>query len=139
MDEIIEEQKETKITFKFVAFSKEGIEKILNLTTKTNGKTTTKKISPLTSADLNLLFFIINRMNFNNLSTLPVQKEIKNNLNLSQKQISTSLHKLIKLDFIIKVNQPRTYFLNPKFIYLGTDRKNKIIEWKRAKQTKSKS
>ena len=119
---------ETK--FKFVAFSKEGINLIQSLTTKITTKKT-KKTSKLTTADINILFYLINNMTYENTSKIPPQKIICSELNISQKQVSISINKLINEKIIIKTPAPRTYFINPKYFYLGKDRKNKIIKWKK--------
>lgn len=114
--------------FKFLAVAKDGIKKLIELTQKTNTKT--KKTSALTTADLNLLFTILNRLTYSNTSTIPKQKDLTQQLNISQKQVSTSINKLIKNQIIIKLKkQPRTYFINPKYFYLGQERKNKIYQW----------
>ncbi|AEG41733.1 replication/maintenance protein RepL [Lactobacillus kefiranofaciens] len=127
--------------FKFIALTKQGIELIQKLTTKSTTKTTSKtskKKSELTSADINLLFYIINNLTYENTATIPPQKIISLDLNLSQKQISLSIKKLTNQEIITKLNIPRTYFINPKFFYLGTDKKNKIIKWKKAIKEKKK-
>ncbi len=123
----------SKSNFKFIAFSKQGLELIQKLTTKQTTKKTTKtskKASDLTAADINILFFILNNLTYENTSTIPPQKQIEKELNLSQKQISQSINKLINQKIITKTKAARTYYINPKFFYLGTDKKNKIIKWK---------
>ena len=123
----------TESNFKFIAFSKQGIELLQKLTTKqiTSIKKINKKSSELTSADINILLYILNNLTYENTSTIPPQKEICIELNLSQKQVSISINKLIDKEIIIKIKPARTYFISPKYFYLGTDRKNKIIKWKK--------
>lgn len=115
--------------YKFLAFSKAGINKLLELTTKKQG-TKSKKISPFTSADINILFYILDNLNYENTATIETQKEIQGTLGLSQKQISQTITKLINNNIMVKIDKARTYYINPNYFYLGTDRKNKIIQWK---------
>ena len=74
----------TESNFKFIAFSKQGIELLQKLTTKqtTSTKKINKKSSELTSADINILFYILNNLTYENTSTIPPQKEICIELNL---------------------------------------------------------
>lgn len=118
--------------FAFIALTKQGIQLIQQLTTKITTKTTkktSKKTSELTLADINVLFYILNNLTYENTATIPQQKIICSDLNLSQKQVSISINKLIEKKIILKINISRTYFINPKFFYLGTDKKNKVIKW----------
>lgn len=103
---------------------------MLELTHK-SPTTGTKKSSILQISDINLLLYILSKITYDNTATIPTQNKLKEILALSQKQISHSLNKLIDKDFLLKTKEVRTYYINPKFFYLGNDQKNKIIKWKK--------
>ena len=133
-----EEPKEKldKPKFIFLPITPVELQHLLKLTHKTGEA---KKTSTLTIADINLLLYILTKINYYNTAQIPTQNELKEKLNLSQKQISTSLRKLIKNDFLIKTKEVRTYYINPRYFYLGKDKKNKLIEWKKLTKEKMNS
>lgn len=50
-----------------------------------------------------MLFYILNNLTYENTATIPQQKIICSDLNLSQKQVSISINKLIEKKLFLKL------------------------------------
>lgn len=114
-------------SLRWFATTKEATTKILNIIATTAGKTS------IQLPDISVLFFIINKMDYDNKAKLPTQKEIGKQINLSPRRISMAITKLQKYSFIAKTSEAKTYYINPFYFYIGDyrDLHSKYETWKK--------
>ena len=97
-----------KLNIKWFATTKLGIEELAKNTDFS-----------LTSSDFRLLFYLLSKIDEDNLATLPKQKDISTEINISVRKISEGLRRLHEAKIIVKSGKPKTYFINPAFFYTG--------------------
>ena len=93
-----------KLNIKWFATTKLGIEELAKNTDFS-----------LTSSDFRLLFYLLSKIDEDNLATLPKQKDISTEINISVRKISEGLRRLHEAKIIVKSGKPQTYFINPAF------------------------
>ena len=93
-----------KLNIKWFATTKLGIEELAKNTDFS-----------LTSSDFRLLFYLLSKIDEDNLATLPKQKDISTEINISVRKISEGLRRLHEAKIIVKSGKPKTYFINPAF------------------------
>ena len=93
-----------KLNIKWFATTKLGIEELAKNTDFS-----------LTSSDFRLLFYLLSKIDEDNLATLPKQKDISTEINISVRKISEGLRRLHEAKIIVKSCKPKTYFFNPAF------------------------
>ena len=94
-----------KLNIKWFATTKLGIEELAKNTDFS-----------LTSSDFRLLFYLLSKIDEDNLATLPKQKDISTEINISVRKISEGLRRLHEAKIIVKSGKPKTYFINPAFL-----------------------
>lgn len=114
---------------RWFATTKNAINYINQINTNNKGK------ESIQLPDISVLYYIINKMDYNNKAKLPTQKIIGKELSLTPRRISTAITKLKKFNFIAKDKQPKTYFINPFYFYIGDyrDLHHKYESWKKLK------
>lgn len=114
---------------RWFATTKNAINYINQINTNNKGK------ESIQLPDISVLYYIINKMDYDNKAKLPTQKIIGKELNLTPRRISTAITKLKKFNFIAKDKQPKTYFINPFYFYIGDyrDLHHKYESWKKLK------
>ena len=60
-------------------------------------------------------FYLLSKIDEDNLATLPKQKDISTEINISVRKISEGLRRLHEAKIIVKSGKPKTYFINPAF------------------------
>ncbi|QCQ04793.1 hypothetical protein FAX13_09270 [Ligilactobacillus animalis] len=89
-------------------------------TTKVGMEELAKNIDfKLTSSDFRLLFYLLSKIDEDNRATIPTQKIISDEINISVRKISEGLRRLREAKIIVKTVEARTYFINPTFFYTG--------------------
>ena len=96
------------LNIKWVATPKKGIEELAKNTDFN-----------LTTSDFRILFYLLSKIDEDNRATIPKQKDISNEINISIRKISEGINRLQKASIIIKSQEAKTYFINPTFFYTG--------------------
>ncbi|MTB65221.1 hypothetical protein GGG87_09460 [Streptococcus sp. zg-86] len=73
----------------------------------------------LTSSDFRLLFYLLSKIDEDNRATIPKQKDISAEINISIRKISEGLRRLREAKIIVKTDESKSYFINPAFFYTG--------------------
>ena len=97
-----------RLNIKWFATTKLGIEELAKNTDFS-----------LTASDFRLLFYLLSKIDEDNRATLPKQKDISTEINISVRKISEGLRRLHEAKIIVKSDEPKTYFINPAFFYTG--------------------
>lgn len=79
----------------------------------------------LTKADFNFLFFLLNEMNRDNCVVMEKQEILEKRLKLTKRTLSRSIQKLIDGNIIVKTDKPKTYMINPRYVYTGGEMQEK--------------
>lgn len=111
-------KKKKKVWWFFMSRYKKNLKNKTWLAGTIQGLESLAKNDKLSSSDLRILFYLLSKIDEDNRSLVPAQKTISDELNLSIRKISEALKKL-KDEQIIKKEKNRTYFINPKYFYLG--------------------
>ena len=101
-------QYKRRLNIKWFATTKLGIEELAKNTDFS-----------LTASDFRLLFYLLSKIDEDNRATLPKQKDISTEINISVRKISEGLRRLHEAKIIVKSDEPKTYFINPAFFYTG--------------------
>lgn len=102
----------------FVATTKEWLKCISAELVEQTEFVNNKKLV-LQMADLRVLHYLLDKMDYNNYAVVPVYQVISNDIGISVRQISQSISKLRARGFIARCKQARTYMINPKYFYVG--------------------
>ena len=112
---------------RWFATTKEATTEILKIISTNKGS------ESIQLPDISVLFFIINKMDYDNKAKLPTQKEIGEEIWLTARRISMAITKLKKFSFIAKLPEAKTYYINPFYFYIGDyrDLHSKYETWKK--------
>lgn len=112
---------------RWFATTKNAVNEILRTISTTKGK------NSIQLPDISVLMYLISNMDYDNKIKINNQKEVAETVGITPRRVSMAITKLKKMNFIVKLSETKTYFINPFYFYIGDyrDLHHKYETWKK--------